>query len=233
MKKTLLTILLANAFAFPALASEANLVFGGYSLGKDVSYGYLGAVRAINNDINKDGSLIRIGGGYGKYKYSAPSVSNSDVQGHVSSSDLMYGYQKFFDKGRITVFGGANYDDYNINKADNSNNVAGGKFGAKGQIEITLNPVKNIVLSNISSYTSAYNSYWSQSYIGYDFGKFVFGPEAAFLGNRAFNQQRFGGNISNIDLKFAKLYFAAGYMRSFGNFGDDGAYTTVGLSSQF
>jgi hypothetical protein len=160
-------------------------------------------------------------------------VSDANVQGRVSSSDLMAGYQKYFNGGRLTVYGGGNYDDYSLNKPDNASRVGGGKFGAKGQIELFLTPTKDLVINNISNYTSAYHSYWSQTYVGWNFGKLVAGPEVAFLGNTAFRQQRFGLNLSNIDIGLAKIYVAGGYMRSFGSIGDDGAYTSIGFSKQF
>jgi hypothetical protein len=68
MKKFLSIFIVTLFVADLALAKEANVVFGGYSLGNDVSYGYLGGARALNGDLDKDGALLRVGGGYGKYE---------------------------------------------------------------------------------------------------------------------------------------------------------------------
>lgn len=238
MKKILPTLLLTistlTLSSQMASAANQNVVFGGYSFGEDVSYGYLGGATALSGDIEKDGVLLRVGGGLGKYNYSAPSAVGGAVTGQVSSVDLMVGYQQNFDYGRLATYLGANYDNYKLNKADNGNRVTGGKSGAKGQVELLLEPSKCITIQNVTSYTSAYNAYWSQTSIGHNFSKVTFGPEVAFLGNRSFNQQRVGGKFSKIKIALAELYLSAGYMKSSGvSSGDDGAYTSIGLSSKF
>ena len=236
MKKTLASLLFVGSLLVlskPAVAANKNAIFTGFNFGEDTSYIYLGGVSALNGDIEKDGALLRVGAGYGQYKYSAPAVEGNNVRGQVSSSDLMVGYQKNFTYGRIAFYAGGNYDNYKLNKNDEGNRVVGGKSGAKGQVELWLNPLQNLVLRNVTNYTSAYNSYWSQTFAGWNFGNFVFGPEVAFLGNRSYNQQRFGLGFSDIDLGLGKLSLAGGYMKSSGKAADDGAYASVGFSSKF
>lgn len=237
MKKLLLALnvsallLLSNN----ALAANRNVVFAGYSFGQDISYAYAGGATAINGNIDKDDFLLRIGGAFGQYNYSTTAFDDQHVRGQISSTDLMLGYQKNLGSyGLVTVYGGVTYDNYKLNKGDNSSRVAGGKTGAKGQFELFLTPTKHIVLTNISNYSSAYNSYWSRTTAGWNFGDFVFGPEITFLGNRSFNQQRYGGRFSQIKLGFVEMAVAAGYMRSNGfSAGDDGAYTSIEFASKF
>lgn len=233
MKKILLTtaLLLASANVF---AAERNVVFAGYSFGEDNDYVYAGGATALNGNIEKDGVLLRVGGGYGRYNYATTAFSDGHVEGQVSSGDLMAGYQQNFSKGRVTVFGGANYDNYKLDKGDNGNRVTGGKVGAKGQIELTLRPVKNVLFENISNYTSAFNSYWSQTFLGYDCGKAAVGPEFVTLGNRSFRQQRFGAKVAHIDVASTDVSASVGYLRSMGYAaGDDGAYASIGFAKKF
>ncbi len=165
---------------------------------------------AINGDIEKDSVLLRVGAGYGQYNYATPGVAENSVTGAVSSYDLMVGYQKYFSLGRVTAYTGANYDNYDLSPNDSANRVNGGKKGAKGQIELTLNPAKNISFNNISSYSTAYRNYWTRTILGLNCGNFIVGPEAIFLGNTSFNQKRFGLNFSEIDLGFAKGSLSGG-----------------------
>jgi len=236
MKKTaqILAAVATIAFATNSQAADRNVVFAGYSFGEDNSYAYFGGATALNGNLDKNGLLLRVGGGYGQYNYSTPAVSTQHADGQVSSTDLMLGYSHHFNKSNfVTLYAGGNYDNYKLDQGDNGNRVAGGKAGGKVQFEAFLNPIKNISITNITNYTSVYNAYWTQTSVGYQFGKVTFGPEVAFLGNRAFNQQRFGARFSEIKLGALDLYVAGGYLKSSGKAGDDGAYTTIGFASRF
>lgn len=237
MKKLLITTLLVSGisiFSQSASAANSNLLFGGYSFGEDNSYTYFGGAKALNGDLEKDGALLRVGGGYGQYNYATPEASfGNNVRGEVSSADLMLGYNRHFTQGAVTLFAGGNYDNYKLNRGDNSNRVTGGKPGGKVQLEALFEPIKQISIINISNYTSVFNAYWSQTVIGYNFVNLTFGPEITFLGNRVFNQQKFGGRISNIKLGIVNLYISGGFLKSSGLAGDEGAYTAIGFASKF
>lgn len=233
MKNLLPKIVLFLAIATSANAANRNLVYGGASFGEDNSYYYLGGVSAVNGDIDRDDLLLRASVGYGKYNYRAPALVDEKENGAVTSTDLMVGYQKYFSAGRVSIFGGGNYDDYRLHKNDPSNPVNGGKFGAKGQFELVLDVTKDLTFNNISSYSSAYHTYWIYNSVALNFNKFSFGPEMIFIGNRSFDQQRIGGQFSRIDLGFAQLSLSGGYLKSAGKAGDDGYYTSIGLATKF
>ncbi len=236
MKKIFATALSIGAFAIAsdaALAQNSNAVFAGVNAGRNINYGYLGAATALNGNIEKDGVLLRVAGAYGQYTYQTPAVTGGGVRGQITSSDLMAGYQHNFGFGRATIYAGGTYENYDLNKGDNGNRVAGGKAGGKGQFELSLNLTKSLVFQNVSNYSSPYHSYWSQSYLGWDFGKFTFGPEVAFLGNTTFNQQRFGAQFANLDVGIGKVYVGGGYLKSSGMLGNDGGYVSAGITSKF
>lgn len=236
MKKIFATALSFGALALSsstALAENRNAVFTGINAGRNITYGYLGAVTALNGNINKDGSLLRVGGGYGRYTYDTSAVTGGKVRGEITGSDVMLGYQSKFALGHATIYGGGTYENYALNKADNSSRVAGGKSGVKTQFELTLNLCEKITAQNISNYSSPFHSYWSQTSLGYDFGNITFGPEIAFLGNTSFKQQRFGANFSNINVGIGKIYLGGGYLKSSGMLGNDGGYVSAGFASKF
>lgn len=236
MKKLIVTALSFGALtvASEAFAHNSSIVFAGANSGRNIAYGYLGAATALNGNIEKNGVLLRASGAYGRYTYQTQAVTGGNVRGDLSTSDFMLGYQQNLDFGRLTVYGGGTHENQSLNKGDGSNRVVGGRNGVKGQIELTLKLTKNLVGENISNYSTPFHSYWSQTFVGYDFDKFTFGPEVALLGNTAFNQQRFGAKVGNISLcNNTKLYVSGGYLKSSGLLGNDGGYAAVGIASKF
>jgi hypothetical protein len=226
-------IAMISAFSANAGAASSNAVFGGYSFGEDNQFAYLGGVTALNDNIDSDGFLLRSAVGYGKYNYATQAVANNHVNGDVSAVDLMLGYQKFSGQSSVALYVGGNYDDYDLDQNDPYNSVSDGKFGGKAQLEFSLALAQNIRLTNVSNYTSVFNAYYTQSDLSYNFGSFAFGPQAIFLGNKEFDQQRFGATISQIDFKYFIAYISGGYLKSAGLAGDDGAYTAIGFSTKF
>lgn len=237
MKKNLISAIALGVVilsAQSALAQNANVVFAGANAGRNISYGYIGGANALNGDIEKDGVLLRVGGGYGQYTYQTPAVTGGNVRGTINSADLMAGYQHNFELGRAVIYAGGTHENYDLNKPDNVNRVSGGKAGGKGQFELTLNLCEKLTAQNISNYSSPYHSYYSQTSLNWNFGQFSFGPEVAALGNTTFKQQRFGGTFSDINFfNIGKVYLGGGYLKSSGTLGNDGGYVSAGIASKF
>lgn len=219
----------ANAKTTASKATNSTAVYGGYLASDDNSYAYLGGIKAINNDLRKDGFLLKAATGYGTYDYQS---ADNHFSGRIAAGEFAVGYQKYFNLGRVSFYFGGDYQDSKISPEDINNNNSGGDFGAKGQFELSLN-IDKVRVNHLSSYSGAYNSYWTYNMIGWDFGHFIFGPEATFLGNKAFDQQRYGASVSNINLaNFAKLQLSAGKM-FVSRRGDDSFYASVALAKEF
>ncbi len=238
MKKiftVILQIALLTAIAQNVSASDknANMIFAGFSAGEDNNYGFVGAVHAVNGDINKDGVLLRVSAGQGKYNYATVASTTNSVDGTITSSDLMLGYQDYFSKGHVTLYLGGNYDNYYLSPDDVNNHVIGGKAGAKGQLEFAYDVAKDVALNHITSYSTAFHSYWTRTDIALDCGHFAVGPEFIFLGNDAFNQQRQGLAITKMNFTYFEAAISGGYMKSSGKAGDDGYYATIFLAKKF
>jgi len=127
---------LKSAFAF-----DHSMVFGGISVGEDMSYGNLGVITAFNRNLEKNGSLLRVSAGYNNYNYSTTTRS---INSNISDSDLMFGHQFVAEDSKIILFGGANYSDSGVSRFDMNNRAAGGKVGAKGQFEMYLVPMRDV-----------------------------------------------------------------------------------------
>jgi len=237
MKKTLgiVTLGLAVLTSSLAYAKDSSVVFGGGSVGQDTAYGYLGAVTAINGNIDRNGFLARVSGGYGSYKYDSTTFTRN-VDGNFGTADVMAGYQQILDMGHVAGYVGYTYEDHNLSPKDVGNEVRGGKSGAKAQVELDLNLDPHMVLKNVSNYSTPFDSYWTQTYVGWKCpkGKLSVGPEIAFLGNDEFDQQRYGIRVDDIKIiKKTQLYVSGGYLKAEGLGSNDGAYGSIGFSSKF
>lgn len=230
---------LAVALSSAAAHAESTQIFTGGSFLKDSSYGYLGAVTALNGNIGRDGYLLRASGGYGKYTYDR-GLLTSDVDGRVKQGDLMVGYQKFFAApsvlskgGRITGYIGGDLQDHNLSPSDIRNKVSGNEAGAKAALELLFNFTDTISAEAMGSYSTAFETYWSRGRLGYHCPKATFGPEVSFLGNESFDQQRIGAYIADIALtQSVSLGVAGGYAHA-SRLGDDSGYGDVSLSINF
>ncbi len=205
--------------------AKANLIFIGGTAAKNTATGYLQGIRALNGNIYNSGSLLRVEGVYGGYRYETLSanLTNKDgtpyssndtttkVKVNVSSGSLMWGYQKVFSRGYFTTYLGGNFDNYNSDRIDAGSIVKGGQGGVKGQIDFLISPANWISFFNSSSVSSAFTSYLSRSAIDFNFDGFSVGPEAIFLGSESFKQSRYGLSISNIKILSTKLSLSGGY----------------------
>jgi hypothetical protein len=78
----------------------------------------------------------------------------------VQTFDILLGYQKFYDQNHVKLYFGYEYQDHDLNAIDANNRAIGGKEGAKTQLEFAVNLLDDVSLENISSYSSAFNSYY-------------------------------------------------------------------------
>lgn len=234
MKNKILSALLVGtvlALAAPANAAS-TIVFTGVDVANNSWHAYLGGVTALSGqDItSQDGWLARAGVGYGEYEYGRGILS--DVDGDMTTGDLMIGYGHSFANGRVSAYLGGNYQHHDISPNDPLNEVEGSEGGVKGQLELRFSPVNNVGVNAIGSYSTAFDTYWTRLDIGYNFGGFSVGPEVSFSGNEEYNSTRFGGRIGDIDLGFANVALHGGWVNS--NREDaDGGYGALDFSKLF
>jgi len=236
LKKILPLAAIIGALTFSTVAkAESTSVFTGFDAKKNSYYLYAGGVTALQGQdiLTQDGFLVRGMLGFGQYTYKTVAVPGGSVDGDVYDADLMLGYGHFFDGGSISVYLGPNYENQDLSPNDASNSANGDKVGAKGQLELTINPVANISAGAIGAYSTAYRTYWSQLHAEYDFCSFKLGPEVSFLGNKEYDQQRYGAALRDIDVGFAKTKLYVGWANSDGANSDDSIYGGIGFSRAF
>jgi hypothetical protein len=215
---------LSGAFFSPAIAADMPLkaqpiapavngpwleLFGGYVASPDSSYGYAGAVAAINRNLNKDGWLFRIAGGAGRYKYNiVPGMSDGvDFQ----TGEIMVGYQTFIGTTRISGYVGPNVEDHH-NNTDPLAIMNGTKWGIKGQGEIFAPLNQNWFLYGMGSFSTVWNNYFVMGKAGYNISPIVsIGPEVIQLGNERFDSFRTGPFVQFNVTPSAQLIFSGGY----------------------
>ena len=236
MLKNLLLAAAALAVFSNSAEAKSTSIFAGTSFTEDSDYTYIGGVTALNSDLDKDGFLARALIGAGGYDYSrTPSPS---VDGDVISGDIMVGYQKFFGDNpltasRITLFAGIDHQNHDLSPNDPANQVNGSETGFKTQLEAEFKPTKTTQFDILGSYSTAFDTYWVKTQFGCNALGVNIGPELAFLGNEAFDQQRYGLFVNQINLvNTLDLGISAGYADS-SRRGDNGLYGEVGLTYSF
>ncbi|MDX1975915.1 MAG: cellulose biosynthesis protein BcsS [Rickettsiales bacterium] len=242
MKHFALAACLTTALLSSAAYADGNLGFTGGSITDDTHYAYVGGVTAFNGDIEKDGWLLRVTAATGSYDYStgAGGIDGSlrNIDGDVTASDFMAGYQVYF-KGRgpkpdrLTGYLGLDSQNHKLSPTDLFNPVRGNETSVKGQVEVLYYAQQNLLTTATISYSDAFNTYWSRGSVGYDVGKALIGPEALFMGSESYDQQRYGLHISDVSVVGSlKAGISGGYSIS-SRRGDDSGYGEFRLYSTF
>jgi hypothetical protein len=218
---------------------------------------YSGAYFSFNRDFNRDGFFGRIYGSYGSYEDSTrlefedEGMGRLRVDGDYWTGDLMLGYMWVRGGLDIAVMFGGEYQKRKATAifypdeevpfglgARGTDNEWGFKVGAS--IETNGNDNRPIYFALEGTYSTAFESYYALGRLGYDFGRFTFGPEVWALGDDSGDAQRVGG-FMKVEIPFGTTYStvigSAGYQfsnESFaGEFGAKGAYATVELRTAF
>ena len=246
----------------PYVDSNGDVVYSVVTVsGGEITNGawesYTGAYFSFNRDFNRAGLFGRIYGSYGSYEdstrleFEEEGLGRLRVDGDYWTGDLMLGY--LWVRGGLDIavmFGG----EYQKRKATaifypdeeipfglggrGTDNEWGFKVGAS--IETNGNDNRPIYFALEGTYSTAFESYYALGRIGYDFGRFTFGPEAWALGDDSGDAQRVGAFLK-LDVPFGTTFStiigSAGYQfsnESFaGEFGAEGAYATVELRTAF
>jgi hypothetical protein len=236
MKTKFLATLLAGAMLLAPAAAKADSsgVWAGADFGPDSYFLYLGGVTALQNqDIRtQDGFLLRGSLGFGNYDYDTPAVPGGNVDSDVFSGDLMVGYGHHFGPHTLSFYAGGEFQNHDPSPNDPGNSVDGTEGGVKAQLELNAHPAENCVLDLAGSYSTAFDSYWSRGFAGYDFGPVTIGPEIGFLGNEEWDQVRFGASAGDVDLGFVNARAYVGYANNDGQ-GDDGMYGGLAFGKGF
>jgi len=161
---------------------------------------YTGALAKLNGGFYTDGFVLRSEGIIADYDYratggvftpdpgaSAPAGTKIDARDR--SLDVMLGYQWVRDRWSATAYIGYEVRDVHLSPDDLNNDVRGTDSGLKVAFELETDDTSDdrFYGSFETSYSMAFNSYWAQGRLGYNFQKMfgaesvIFGPEASVL----------------------------------------------------
>lgn len=238
--------------AGPAAAGEtaraSTSVFSGSDYKEDSSFTYIGAVHALNGDLDRDGFLLRVFGGFGEYEYDTTAVARGHVDTDLVLVDVGIGYQTINGGIRYSAYASASYEDHDQSPVDFSNPVRDEEWGFKGQAEVETTAGAPIYFGAIGSYSTGFESYWVRGRIGANIGHgLVLGPEIIGLGNEGFDQIRYGAFLGGLPTLWSllmggdsKMTIAVGYADTdedggagTGQGGDDSVYGSMSSSFRF
>lgn len=223
----------ANAAAIPYTQSPWVNLFGGVAASPDAIYGYAGATYALNQDLQRDGFLLRVDGGDGEYSYLRTIALRQNVS--FQNGDFAVGYQSYFNGIRVSGYLGANIESNN--NTDPSAVVEGTKWGIKGQADIYAPLGRSFFAYVLGSYSTVWSNYLIMGKLGYRLTDAVsIGPELMGLGNVSWDSVRTGPFISYSLTARTDLIVSGGYSwdtRAQGIFRENGAYGSLYVSTKF
>jgi len=209
-------------------------LFGGYTPAPDSWYVYGGGVAALHQNLYRDGWLVRMAGGFGRYEYNiVPGLGNAV---NFQTGEFMVGYQTFLGNNRLTGYVGANVENHDNDK-DPLAKVKGTKWGVKGQAEILAPLNQYWYVYALGTISSVWNNYFVLGKVGYNVTPWLsFGPEVMALGNERYDAVRTGPFLGFKIAQSVDLIFSGGYtwdQRSDSVNDHSGVYGSVHLRGTF
>ena len=211
-----------------------NVGFFGASTAENSNFFYGGAVFSPFQYIGHDGFILRTAVSSGTYEYD--QTATTQIKGDSTSFEGMVGYQ-LFDFSifkRVTAYLGFDHQNHKLNAIDVLNKVQGEKSGAKGIVEFDYALTDTLDLSFATSYSSVYDSYWTQTkiIIPSEYG-FSFGPQIIASGSESYDNQRLGLFIGDIKINDRLTIGAAAGFSNASRRGDNSAFASIGGSFPF
>ncbi|MBS0236863.1 MAG: cellulose biosynthesis protein BcsS [Proteobacteria bacterium] len=140
---------------------------------------YGGTVFGLSGDLYKSGAVLRTQGIIADYNYHAGAPLDSKVDADDRSLDVMLGYQWVFSNWSATAYLGYEVRNVHLSPADLQNDVRGGADGFKVAVELETDDESQYYGSLEGSYSTAFNSYFAEGRVGYNFKRFIIGPEGS------------------------------------------------------
>ena len=224
----LLSAVAARADEFPASGADAQqgVVFIAGNIGEDSTYAILGAVHALNGDINRSGFLIQVAGELLNYDYVATPPATTLFNADGWGASAMAGYQFVWSQGKVAGYAGVGHRDIDVRPADPFSETAGENTSFKGQLEGYFG-IGTCDLTGLGSYLSNADTYYGRVRGGFHLGGIVLGPEVSGHGSDEYDTQEYGGFVRFVATESVVLGVRGGYADRDSSRGDDGAYFGV------
>jgi len=209
--------------------------YGGFDVARDQWLAYSGMTFALSSpDIYSDGWRLRLGGGYGRYRY-----DSQHYEVEHSYAEVLLGY--YLQLGQLTAkaFAGAAMSTEHHLKTDPDNRDDGTEYGVKAALEFWLTLSANAWTSLDLSYSTARNESASQWRYGWRvLPKLSIGPELRYdknveTGDGAWNGR--AGLFTRYEWSGGEISLAGGGLWRVDDWAakDPSAYGTVNVLFQY
>ena len=204
-------------------------VWAGVGLKEDVVAGYTGGVLALNGDLGSTGFLLRASGLYVDYDFESGFAPGGVANGNFYRGDVSFGYQFVNDGLVFALFGGADFQNRDIDPAAADDGTLNDEIGFIVHGRFAADPEGPLALTLEGNYSTANDTFWTRAQTGFALGSFTVGPEVSYLGNDSYTEARFGAFSKFNLMSNTELQFRAGYAEQLtgegsSNSGGDGAY---------
>lgn len=179
-------------------------------------YGFYSAnYFALSGDFDRDGLIFRTSGLWGRYDYPDAGVPGTSIDATDRSLDVMLGYQKVFGGFSATVYAGYEVRDVELKPDDPTNSVRATQDGFKVAFDLETADGRPVYFAIDSSYSTAFDTFYGQARLGYNFGRFILGPEFEYYRDDEDESERVGAFLSKAftvrDGLFAEFTVNGGY----------------------
>ena len=161
-----------------------------FSQGAWAAYSY--NLFALNGDFNREGLRFRSLGVLVDYSYKDNLAPQTKYSARDRSLDIMLGYQKIFSHFTASAYLGYEVRDADIWPNDFTNKVRGTTSGVKLAFELESKDDAKVYFAVDGSYSTAFDSIYGEARIGYNAGRFIIGPEAAYFSDEGDATKRLG-----------------------------------------
>ena len=154
--------------------------------------GFIGAVTAVNGNLDVDGVLVRGQYLYVNWDFDTTLSPTGTASGTLNRGDIQVGYQIVRNGMVAAGFVGVDYQDYRYSPAIANDGRLRDQAGAIFTGRLASAGATNTPFSIEGNYSTANNTYWVRGRVGYNFGWLTVGPEVGALGNKEFDEARYG-----------------------------------------
>lgn len=203
-------------------------LWAGISVKNETAAGYAGGVWSPAGNLDENGLLLRAQILYVASDYKTGLSPTGKAASKLVGGSASIGYQWVGDGATVSLFGGIDFQDRDVNPSVADNGKLDDDIGFIFTGRLATNGDTMYPASIEGTYSTANDTYWTRARIGVKRDTITFGPEIAALGNSDYNALQAGAHVS-FELDKTILQFNAGYnfsekSGSASSSGDDSAY---------
>jgi hypothetical protein len=219
---------------FKTPQSPSLAVWLGSAFKDHVGAGFVGGVWAANGSLDIDGFLFRGQYLYVGYDFNSALSPTGSANGKLNRGDAQVGYQIVRNGIASSLFLGVDYQNYSITPGVANDGRLDDKLGLIVTGRVAATGSTRFPFSLEGNYSTANSSYWVKARPGINLGQFTVGPEIGVLGNKTFDEARYGVYSSFNVMQGAILQLSVGYAdrlrgNTFLGSNGNGAYGEVSL----